>query len=85
MATPTQEHAQSPPFGAPMPAADFTPVLLLQAYPPFGLEQFFIGRPPKVGDAVEMVCYDAGPTHAKLAWRVVGETATEFNPTLPTT
>lgn len=54
---------------------DITPAryipCMMQAYPPNSLDVMFDGPVAKVGDAVEMVCYEATETTLCFKWRVV--------------
>ena len=65
---------------APVPFKpfEFTPFMLSGSEETIAMH--FAGRLPVPGDVVELVCYEVSDRAVKLAWRVVGETATRPNP-----
>lgn len=58
----------------PVPEGEYIPCMMT-AYPPHTLGLMFDGPLPKVGDAVEMVCYKATDTALCFKWRVVEHNA----------
>jgi hypothetical protein len=44
---------------------------MMTAYPPNNLSDMFDGPVPKVGDAIECLCYEATDTTLCFKWRVV--------------